>query len=109
MPAAGSGSRAARPAADAMYADDLQKPTVEELEEATTTPSASTQLQAGLDHSADGHQFDGHHLVEDESLRPLANNAADPPLVNRRVSGRLSTRCARRCTQQLLGASWQRP
>jgi ubiquinol-cytochrome c reductase cytochrome b subunit len=52
-----------------MYADNIQKPTVEELEEGHAHAEHEHELQAGLDHSADGHQFDGHHLVEDESLR----------------------------------------
>ena len=42
---------------------------VEELEEGHAHAEHEHELQAGLDHSADGHQFDGHHLVEDESLR----------------------------------------
>ena len=52
-----------------MYADNIQKPTRAELEEGHHHAEHETELQAGLDHSADGHQFDGHHLVEDESLR----------------------------------------
>ena len=52
-----------------MYADNVQKPTAAELEEAHHHAEHEHELQAGLDHSADGHQFDGHHLVEEEHLR----------------------------------------
>ncbi len=51
------------------YSHNVQKPTRAELEEGHHHAEHETELQAGLDHSADGHQFDGHHLVEDESLR----------------------------------------
>jgi ubiquinol-cytochrome c reductase cytochrome b subunit len=53
-----------------MYADNVQKPTAEELEEARHHAEHEHELIASLDgHSADGHQFDGHHLVEGETLR----------------------------------------
>ena len=52
-----------------MYADNVQKPTPEELEEAHHHVEHENALQAGLDHAADGHQFDGHHLVDEEHLR----------------------------------------
>jgi len=52
-----------------MYADNVQKPTPEELEEAHHHVDHENELQAGLDHPADGHQFDGHHLVDEEHLR----------------------------------------
>ncbi|WP_372733986.1 cytochrome bc complex cytochrome b subunit [Nocardioides sp.] len=52
------------------FADNVQKPTAAELEEAHHHADHEHELQAGLDGvSADGHQFDGHHLVEDETLR----------------------------------------
>lgn len=52
------------------YADNVQKPTPTEMEEAHHHAEHEHELQSGLDgHAADGHQFDGHHLVEDESLR----------------------------------------
>jgi ubiquinol-cytochrome c reductase cytochrome b subunit len=52
------------------YADDVQKPTVEELEEAHHHAEHEAHALAGIEgHAADGHQFDGHHLVEDENLR----------------------------------------
>lgn len=51
------------------FADNVQKPTPEELEEGHHDSDHEHELQDGLDHSADGHQFDGHHLVEDETLR----------------------------------------
>ncbi|WP_121252450.1 cytochrome b [Nocardioides ferulae] len=53
------------------YADDVAKPTREELEEAHHHAEHEHELQAPLDgHAADGHQFDGHHAVEGEELRP---------------------------------------
>ncbi len=52
------------------YADNVQKPTVEELEAGHHHAEHEHELQASVEgHAADGHQFDGHHLVEDESLR----------------------------------------
>lgn len=52
------------------FADNVQKPTATELEEAHHHAEHEHELQAALDgHSADGHQFDGHHSVEDEQLR----------------------------------------
>jgi len=53
-----------------MYADNVQKPTAEELEEAHHHADDEHALTAALDgHSADGHQFDGHHAVDGEPLR----------------------------------------
>ena len=53
-----------------MWADNVQKPTKEELEAGHHHAEHEHELQAAMDgHSADGHQFDGHHLVEDEGLR----------------------------------------
>ncbi|MDE0775072.1 MAG: ubiquinol-cytochrome c reductase cytochrome b subunit [Nocardioides sp.] len=53
-----------------MYADNIQKPTAAELEEAHHHAEHEHALTAALDgHSADGHQFDGHHAVEGETLR----------------------------------------
>ena len=53
-----------------MYADNVQKPTAEELEEGHHHAEHEHELQAPMEgHAADGHQFDGHHLVEDEKLR----------------------------------------
>ena len=52
------------------YADNVQKPTAAELEEARHHAEHEHELTASLDgHAADGHQFDGHHAVEGESLR----------------------------------------
>jgi len=51
------------------YGHNVQKPTREELEEAHHHAEHEHELQAGLDHPADGHQFDGHHTVEEEALR----------------------------------------
>jgi ubiquinol-cytochrome c reductase cytochrome b subunit len=53
-----------------MYADNIQKPTVEELEEARHHAEHEHELTAALDgQAADGHQFDGIHAVESETLR----------------------------------------
>jgi ubiquinol-cytochrome c reductase cytochrome b subunit len=53
-----------------MYADNVQKPTVEELEEGHHHTEHELELQSPMEgHAADGHDFDGHHLVDDEPLR----------------------------------------
>ncbi len=51
------------------FGHSVQKPTREELAAAHAHAQHEHELQAGLDHPADGHQFDGHHTVEEESLR----------------------------------------
>ena len=52
------------------FADNVQKPTAQELEEARHHAEHEHELTASLDgHAADGHQFDGHHAVEGETLR----------------------------------------
>jgi ubiquinol-cytochrome c reductase cytochrome b subunit len=52
------------------YEDDVQKPTLEELEAAHAHAEHESHAQAALTgHSADGHEFDGRHSVEDEQLR----------------------------------------
>jgi ubiquinol-cytochrome c reductase cytochrome b subunit len=55
----------------AMFADNVQKPTVEELEEAKAHAHHEHELEAGLDHPAPGHEFDDHNLrdAEDVPLR----------------------------------------
>jgi ubiquinol-cytochrome c reductase cytochrome b subunit len=52
-----------------MFGHNVQKPTREELEEGHHEAEHEHELQTGLDHPADGHQFDGHHTVDEESLR----------------------------------------
>jgi ubiquinol-cytochrome c reductase cytochrome b subunit len=52
-----------------MFADNVQKPTLEELEEGHHHAEHEHELEAGLDHSADGHQFDGRHPIDGEPLR----------------------------------------
>ena len=53
-----------------MWSDNVQKPTREELEEGHHHADEEHELQAALEgQAADGHQFDGHHLVNDEHLR----------------------------------------
>jgi ubiquinol-cytochrome c reductase cytochrome b subunit len=46
----------------AMYADNVQKPTAEELEEARHHAEHAHELEVGLDHPASGHEFDDHAL-----------------------------------------------
>ena len=54
----------------AMFADNVQKPTREELEAGHHHADHEHELQASLEgRAADGHQFDGHHAVEGETLR----------------------------------------
>jgi ubiquinol-cytochrome c reductase cytochrome b subunit len=70
VPAPGSRIQALRAKlSEKMYAHNVQKPTREELEEGHHHTEHEQELQAGLDHPADGHQFDGHHAVEGEELR----------------------------------------
>jgi ubiquinol-cytochrome c reductase cytochrome b subunit len=52
-----------------MFEHNVQKPTQEQLDEGHHHTEHEHELQAGLDHAADGHQFDGHHAVEGEELR----------------------------------------
>jgi ubiquinol-cytochrome c reductase cytochrome b subunit len=52
------------------FADNVQKPTREELEEGHHHADEEHELQAAMEgQPADGHQFDGHHAVEGETLR----------------------------------------
>jgi ubiquinol-cytochrome c reductase cytochrome b subunit len=51
------------------YADNVQKPTREEYEEAQHHAEHELAIHAGEAHSADGHQFDGRHDVHGEELR----------------------------------------
>jgi len=55
----------------AMYADNVEKPTATELEEAHHHADHEHELEheLGMDHTADGHQFDGRHGVDEETLR----------------------------------------
>ena len=54
-----------------MFADNVQKPTIEELDEARHHAEHVHELEAGLDHPASGHEFDDHALrdAEDVPLR----------------------------------------
>jgi ubiquinol-cytochrome c reductase cytochrome b subunit len=53
-----------------MYADNVQKPTREELDHAHHHAEEEHELQSAMEgRAADGHQFDGHHAVEGEKLR----------------------------------------
>ncbi len=53
-----------------MFGRNVQKPTAAELEEAHAHAEHEAHDQAGLDHPADGHQFDGHDTdVKGHELR----------------------------------------
>ena len=70
VPAPGSRSQRIRAKLSSfVYGHNVQKPTRAELEQGHHHAEHETELQAGLDHPADGHQFDGHHAVEGEELR----------------------------------------
>jgi ubiquinol-cytochrome c reductase cytochrome b subunit len=45
-----------------MFEHNIQKPTVEELDEAHAHAAHEHELEAGLDHPASGHEFDDHQL-----------------------------------------------
>jgi len=52
------------------YADNVQKPTAAELDEAHHHAEHAHELQTALEgRSADGHQYDGHESVESDPLR----------------------------------------
>ncbi len=51
------------------YGHDVQKPTREELDAGHHHAEHEHELQTGLDHPADGHQYDGHHTVDEDALR----------------------------------------
>jgi ubiquinol-cytochrome c reductase cytochrome b subunit len=50
-------------------ADNVQKPTSEELEEARHHAQHELEVHSGEAHAADGHQFDGRHDIHGEELR----------------------------------------
>jgi ubiquinol-cytochrome c reductase cytochrome b subunit len=52
-----------------MFGHNVQKPTPEELAEGHHEAEHEHELQSGLDHPADGHQYDGHHAIEEDYLR----------------------------------------
>jgi ubiquinol-cytochrome c reductase cytochrome b subunit len=54
----------------AMFADNIQKPTVEELEEGHhhAEHELEDEHTRGLDLPADGHQYDGRHEVAEDDL-----------------------------------------
>jgi len=56
-----------------MFADNVQKPTAEELEEARHHAEHVHELEAGLDHPAAGHEFDDHAL-RDADETPLRHH-----------------------------------
>jgi ubiquinol-cytochrome c reductase cytochrome b subunit len=73
---AARGSRAQRIRAKlsmGMFADNLQKPTVEELEEAQHHAEHVHELEAGLDHPVPGHEFDDHQLRDTDDI-PLRSH-----------------------------------
>ncbi len=48
------------------HGDSVQKPTREELEQGHEHSEHEHELETGLDHPADGHQFDGRSGIDDE-------------------------------------------
>jgi len=52
-----------------MFRDNVQKPSPAELEHGHHEAVHEAELESGLDHSADGHQFDGRRPLEGEPLR----------------------------------------
>jgi ubiquinol-cytochrome c reductase cytochrome b subunit len=56
-----------------MFADNVQKPTLEELEEARHHAEHAHELEAGLDHPAAGHEFDDHQLRDTDDV-PLRSH-----------------------------------
>ncbi len=73
---AAPGSRAGRIRAKlsrGMFSDNVQKPTVEELEEAAHHAEHVHELEAGLDHPVPGHEFDDHQLRDTDDI-PLRSH-----------------------------------
>ena len=56
-----------------MYSNNVQKPTRAELEEAHHHAQHEAELQSGLDHPVDGHQFDDHRLRDTDEV-PLRDH-----------------------------------
>ena len=56
-----------------MYGHNVQKPTAAELEEAHHHAAHEAELQSGLDHPVDGHQFDDHRLRDTDDI-PLRDH-----------------------------------
>ncbi len=59
-----------------MVADNVQKPTAEELEEARHHAEHTHELEAGLDHPVEGHELDDHRLRDADTV-PLRRGAGD--------------------------------
>ncbi|MGA8247317.1 MAG: ubiquinol-cytochrome c reductase cytochrome b subunit [Nocardioides sp.] len=57
----------------AMFADNIQPPTPEELDEARHHAEHEHELEAGLDHPASGHEFDDHQLRDTDDV-PLRSH-----------------------------------
>jgi ubiquinol-cytochrome c reductase cytochrome b subunit len=71
------GSRAERArgrVAQAVYADQVQPPTPAEIAEARRHAAHVRDLEEGLDHPAEGHQFDDHQLRDADAV-PLRGRA----------------------------------
>jgi len=56
-----------------MFADNVQKPTLEELEEARHHAEHVHELEVGLDHPVPGHEFDDHQLRDTDDV-PLRSH-----------------------------------
>jgi ubiquinol-cytochrome c reductase cytochrome b subunit len=57
----------------AMFADNVQPPTAEEIEEARHHAEHEHELEAGLDHPVPGHEFDDHQLRDTDDV-PLRSH-----------------------------------
>ena len=74
---AAPGSRAERArgrVAEAVYADQVQPPTAAEIAAARRHASHARDLEEGLDHPAEGHEFDDHRLRDADAV-PLRGRA----------------------------------
>ena len=57
-----------------MYADQVQPPTAAEIAAARRHASHARDLEEGLDHPAEGHEFDDHRLRDADAV-PLRGRA----------------------------------
>jgi ubiquinol-cytochrome c reductase cytochrome b subunit len=75
--APGSGTELARVRLSRwMFAGNAQKPTTAELEEARRHAQHTHELESGLDHPVEGHEFDDHNLRDTDRV-PLRRGGDD--------------------------------
>jgi ubiquinol-cytochrome c reductase cytochrome b subunit len=63
------GERIRRRLRELAYADNIQKPTRADLAARHHDAAEENELQTGLDHPVDGHQYDGRREVDGKELR----------------------------------------